>query len=89
MTSAATARMSISDCTFAAVRSKRWTFRPPTRPPASIAAPMTSRMFPRIEPMIEALTTSCSPFSRANSAMISSGAFPKVTLSSPPIPGPD
>ena len=39
--------------------------------------------------MIEALTTSCSPASSANRAMISSGALPKVTLSSPPIPGPD
>ena len=42
-----------------------------------------------IEPMIEALTTSCRPFSSANSAMISSGALPKVTLSSPPMPGPE
>ena len=39
--------------------------------------------------MIEALTTSCSPAPSANRAMISSGALPKVTLSSPPIPGPD
>ena len=42
-----------------------------------------------IEPTIDALTTSCRPSSRANRAMISSGALPKVTLSSPPIPGPD
>ncbi len=39
--------------------------------------------------MIEALTTSCSPSLSANSAMISSGALPKVTLSRPPIPGPE
>ncbi len=39
--------------------------------------------------MIEALTTSWRPASSANRAMISSGAFPKVTFSSPPIPGPD
>ncbi len=42
-----------------------------------------------IEPMIDALTTSCRPAPSANSAMISSGALPKVTLSRPPIPGPE
>ncbi len=42
-----------------------------------------------IEPMIEALTTSCRPWPRAKRAMISSGALPKVTLSRPPMPGPD
>ena len=41
-----------------------------------------------IEPTIEAFTTSCRPSSRAKKAMISSGALPKVTLSSPPMPGP-
>ena len=41
------------------------------------------------EPMIEAFTTSCSPSLSANSAMISSGAFPNVTLSRPPMPGPE
>src|SRR4051794_27065598 len=46
-------------------------------------------MLPRIEPMSEALTTSCSPRPSANRAMISSGALPKVTLSSPPMPGPE
>ena len=38
--------------------------------------------------MIEAFTTSCRPFSSANSAMISSGALPNVTFSRPPMPGP-
>ncbi|CAB4345995.1 unannotated protein [freshwater metagenome] len=42
-----------------------------------------------IEPAIEAFTTSCSPASSAISAMISSGALPKVTFSRPPIPGPE
>ena len=42
-----------------------------------------------IEPTIEALTTSCRPWPRAKRAMISSGALPKVTLSRPPIPGPE
>ena len=42
-----------------------------------------------IEPTIEALTTSCRPALSAIRAMMSSGALPKVTLSSPPIPGPD
>ena len=46
-------------------------------------------MLPRIEPTIEALTTSCRPWPRAKRAMISSGALPKVTLSRPPIPGPE
>ena len=58
-------------------------------PPASIAAPRTSRMLPMIEPTIEALTTSCSPWPSAKRAMISSGALPKVTLSRPPMPGPE
>ncbi len=39
--------------------------------------------------MSDALTTSCSPAWSANSAMISSGALPNVTLSSPPTPGPE
>ena len=46
-------------------------------------------MLPRIEPTIDALTTSWRPASSANSAMISSGALPNVTLSKPPIPGPE
>ena len=46
-------------------------------------------MLPMIEPTIEALTTSCRPWPRAKRAMISSGALPKVTLSRPPIPGPE
>jgi hypothetical protein len=45
-------------------------------------------MLPMIEPTSEALTTSCSPSSSAKKAMISSGALPKVTFSSPPMPGP-
>ena len=42
-----------------------------------------------IEPTIEALTTSCRPAPSAKRAMISSGALPKVTLSRPPMPGPE
>src|SRR3954468_18156989 len=87
MASAAAARSSMLDWTEAAVRSKRWRSRP--RPPTNIAAPRTSRMLPRIEPISDALTTSCRPAPRANSAMISSGALPKVTLSRPPMPGPE
>ena len=56
-------------------------------PPTSIAAPSTSRTLPMIEPTIDALTTSCRPSASAKSAMISSGALPKVTLSRPPMPG--
>ena len=46
-------------------------------------------MLPSIEPISDALTTSCSPASSANSAMISSGALPNVTFSRPPMPGPE
>ena len=42
-----------------------------------------------IEPIRVALTSSCRPFPSANRAMISSGALPKVTLRSPPTPGPE
>ena len=55
----------------------------------SIAAPITSRMLPMIEPTSEALTTSCRPSRSAKKAMISSGALPNVTLSRPPMPGPE
>jgi hypothetical protein len=50
---------------------------------------MTSSRLPRIDPTSDALTTSCRPLWSANSAMISSGALPKVTLSRPPMPGPE
>ena len=46
-------------------------------------------MLPRIDPTSDALTTSWSPSLSANRAMISSGALPNVTFSSPPIPGPE
>src|SRR6476661_7731818 len=46
-------------------------------------------MLPRMEPISEALTTSCRPAPSATRAMISSGALPKVTLSRPPMPGPE
>src|SRR3954470_21756612 len=42
-----------------------------------------------IEPISVAFTSSWRPLPRAKRAMISSGALPNVTLSSPPIPGPD
>src|SRR3954453_8424833 len=87
MAIAVAARNSIEDCAEAAVRLNLWRSRP--MPPTSIAAPRTSRMLPRIEPTSEALTTSCSPSLRANRAMISCGALPKVTLSRPPMPGPE
>ena len=40
-------------------------------------------------PVSDALTTSSQPAKRANRAMISSAALPKVAFSSPPIPGPE
>src|SRR3954452_22655178 len=52
-------------------------------------APRTSRTLPMIDPTSEALTTSWSPLLNAKRAMISSGAFPNVTLRRPPTPGPD
>ncbi len=85
--SAAAASISIEVWMLAPVRLKVCFSRP--IPPASIAAPRTSRMLPMIEPTIEAFTTSCSPLPRAKRAMISSGALPKVTLSRPPMPGPE
>ena len=53
-----------------------------------MAPPSTSRQLPRIEPTSEALTTSWRPSASAKIAMISSGALPKVTFTSPPTPGP-
>ncbi len=87
ISSAAAASSSIEVCTLAPVRLNSCSLRP--IPPTNIAAPSTSRMLPMIEPMIDALTTSCSPSLSAKRAMISSGALPKVTLSRPPIPGPE
>ena len=87
ITIAAAARKSIEDWTPAAVRSKTCLRLP--MPPTSIAAPSTSSTLPMIEPMIVAFTSSCRPALRANRAMISSGALPKVTFSKPPIPGPE
>ena len=57
-------------------------------PPATIATPSTSRMLETTLPVIDPRTTSGSPSLTANSAMISSGAFPKLALRKPPIPGP-
>jgi hypothetical protein len=80
------ARRSIADWALAAVWLNVCLSR--GRPPTSIDAPITSRMFPITEPTMEAFTTSWSPSIRAKNAMISSGAFPKVTFRSPPMPGP-
>jgi hypothetical protein len=84
---ATVASNSINACAEAARGSKSCRSR--RSPPANIDTPSTSRTLPRIDPTMEALTTSCSPAPSANSAMISSGALPKVTLRNPPIPGPD
>ena len=42
-----------------------------------------------IEPMIDAFTTSWRPSSSAKNAITSSGKFPNVTFSRPPMPGPE
>jgi hypothetical protein len=91
ITSAPSASRSRSDWALAA-RDSNFCWppeRPPVRPPMNIAAPITSRMFPMMDPTNEALTTSCRPSLSAKNAMISSGALPNVTLSRPPIPGPE
>ena len=58
------------------------------RGPASSEKPSTSSKFPTTEPVNEPRTTSVSPWLTARSAMMSSGALPKVALRKPPIPGP-
>ena len=45
-------------------------------------------MFETTEPVIEPRTTSGSPSLIASSAMISSGALPKLAFRKPPTPGP-
>jgi hypothetical protein len=56
--------------------------------PRSRVNPRTRRRFPAIEPTSDALTTSVRPSETATSAMINSGALPKVALRKPPMPGP-
>ena len=58
------------------------------RPPNSSEKPRTSSRLPTTRPVSEPRTTSVSPLWTAISAMISSGAFPKVAFRKPPIPGP-
>ncbi len=59
------------------------------RPPKSMAKPSTRRRFPRIEPVSEAKTSWIWPARMAERVIISSAAFPKVALRSPPMRGPD
>ena len=58
------------------------------RPPKSSEKPSTRRRLPITEPVSEPRTTSVRPWFTASSAMISSGALPKVALRKPPMPGP-
>ena len=58
------------------------------RPPKRSEKPSTSSRFPTTEPVSEPRTTSNSIAFTAKSAMISSGALPKVALRKPPMPGP-
>lgn len=85
--SAVTVTSNRPELVWAAVRSNTWRVR--LLPPTSIDAPRTSSEFPITEPTSDALTTSWRPSRSAKKAMISSGAFPKVTFSKPAIPGPD
>ena len=87
MIKATAARKSIRDCADAARASKNCRSR--RSPPASIDTPITSKMLPKIDPTTDAFTTSCNPAPSANNAMINSGAFPNVTFSNPPMPGPE
>ena len=57
-------------------------------PPAISEKPSTSSRLPITEPVSEPRTTSVKPSWTAMSAMISSGAFPKVAFRKPPMPGP-
>src|SRR4051812_12685918 len=57
-------------------------------PPTSIATPSTSRMFETMLPASDPRTTPGSESAIASSAMISSGALPKLAFRKPPIPGP-
>ena len=45
-------------------------------------------MFETTDPVSDPRTTSGSPSATARSAMISSGAFPKLAFRKPPMPGP-
>jgi hypothetical protein len=58
------------------------------RPPNRSENPSTSRRFPITLPEREPRTTSNFSAFTAKSAMISSGALPKVALRKPPTPGP-
>ena len=58
------------------------------RPPKRSENPSTRSRLPITEPLSEPRTTSVRPWLTASRAMISSGAFPKVALRKPPIPGP-
>ena len=58
------------------------------RPPAKSENPSTSSRLPTTDPVSDPRTTSVRPSWIAISAMISSGALPKVALRKPPIPGP-
>jgi hypothetical protein len=58
------------------------------RPPRKNPTPWASSRLARIAPMIEARTSSWLPAFNATRAMISSGAFPNVALSRPPIASP-
>jgi hypothetical protein len=57
-------------------------------PPKRSEKPRTSRRLPTTLPVKEPRTTSSRPSLTAKSAMISSGALPKVAFKNPPIPGP-
>jgi hypothetical protein len=56
--------------------------------PIAIASPSTSSRFETTLPASEPRTTFGSPSATAKTAMISSGAFPKLAFRKPPIPGP-
>ena len=66
--------------------SERVSIAPPSVPKI-IAKPSTSRMFETTEPVSEPRTTDGSPSATAKSAMINSGALPKLAFRKPPIPG--
>ena len=58
------------------------------RPPKRSEKPSTRSRFPTTLPVSDPRTTSVRPSLTAISAMMSSGAFPKVAFRKPPMPGP-
>ena len=80
------AKKRIDDRTETAFELKRWVLN--LNPPARKQVPNTRRELDRTDPRSEAWMTRSKPRDIAMMEMMSSGALPKVALTSPPIVGP-